>query len=279
MSGSGAPYKTLFRGKRSTGLSAGFYLPAPGRFPAMAVEGQTERTTMENQEGTSAVATRPGDEFTHAWAAFEAALAAKRHATMKVEQAKLRQTERINALPEADRADTSTLEAIASELMLEDLGSAAYGAICAVEVAFREMMAIPAPDPFALHLKLKAISDFDPPEAQYYLDRLIADAGSVSLQPAKAWVDRWRALGGDFGSMQRAGGTPTFTRGMVVDLDLWKPTDREHPLLAPHAWLIEPEHHAGAVKVLEGFLALVPGLQDSIRALVVPTIPAFVGEA
>lgn len=104
-----------------------------------------------------------------------------------------------------------------------------------------------------------------------------------SLDPiravAEAWVDRWRALGGDFGAVRRPGEPATATRGMLMALEYWKPTDRDNPRLAPHAWLTEKKHHAGAVKALEGMLELVPDLQDAVFDLVAPTIPGLREEA
>jgi hypothetical protein len=86
---------------------------------------------------------------------------------------------------------------------------------------------------------------------------------------ARAWVDRWRALGGDFGFIyNREGLIEGVTRGMLCGTDLWTDrTDRVHPKLEPHARLIEDGHHAGAVKVLEGLLMLVPGLREAVREI------------
>lgn len=143
--------------------------------------------------------------------------------------------------------------------------------------AFQAMMRMPAPTMLALFNKLEAMSDnpFDPSpwEDDGHVARILADAATLSLQPAKAWIDRWRALGGYFGYTRKKGEEPRLMRGMLICLDLWKPTDRDNPDLPPHAWLIEPEHHAGAVKVLDGLLELTPGLQEAVKAVAAVETP------
>jgi hypothetical protein len=46
---------------------------------------------------------------------------------------------------------------------------------------------------------------------------------------AGAWINRWRAIGGAFSYLYRKDEEPLLMRGMVVALDLWRPTDRDNP--------------------------------------------------
>jgi hypothetical protein len=86
------------------------------------------------------------------------------------------------------------------------------------------------------------------------------------LHVARAWADRWKALGGDFGlTYNNDGSVKGAHRGMICGADLWTPTDRGREDLRPHTWLTEDHHHEGAVKALEGLLELVPGLSDAVR--------------
>lgn len=83
---------------------------------------------------------------------------------------------------------------------------------------------------------------------------------------ALAWIDRWKALGGDFGRVQRDDGN-VVTLGRLIEPSLWHPTDRDRDDLPPHVWFVEPEHHVGGVKALEGLLTLSPALRDAVRAI------------
>lgn len=86
------------------------------------------------------------------------------------------------------------------------------------------------------------------------------------LRVARAWVDRWRALGGSFGFICDADGQPgQLHRGMPLDLDRWEPTDKGRDDIRFR--LIEEKHHAGAILALEGLMEMVPGLQDAVREI------------
>lgn len=95
------------------------------------------------------------------------------------------------------------------------------------------------------------------------------EGGEIALlHVAHAWVNRWKAAGGDFGVMWPAeGGKGTLMFGQC-EPHIWQPTDRPDGALAPHLCLTEPEHQAGAIKALEAMLALVPGLRDAVRDVV-----------
>jgi len=86
------------------------------------------------------------------------------------------------------------------------------------------------------------------------------------LRIARAWIDRWEALGGNFGLMYNRDGTPkSVLRGMLMAQELWTKPDEGRADLPPHTWLTDWERqHDGAVKVLEGLLVLVPGLRDAV---------------
>lgn len=47
----------------------------------------------------------------------------------------------------------------------------------------------------------------------------------------------------------------------------WEPTDKDNKKLAPHMWLVEEDHHFGAVKILEAMLVMVPGLREAIHEI------------
>jgi hypothetical protein len=88
------------------------------------------------------------------------------------------------------------------------------------------------------------------------------------LWVARAWMDRWKALGGNVGLSYDQEMKPVGVhRWMVADCDLWTPTDEGREDIPPHVWLYRDEHHDGAVKALEGLLAMVPGLQNAVREI------------
>jgi len=90
----------------------------------------------------------------------------------------------------------------------------------------------------------------------------------ATLHMARAWIDRWKAAGGDFGtSFNPDGSFRSLTRGMI-EPRFWTPTDEGNPKLEPHQWLTEQTHQRGAVKVLDSLLTLVPGLQDAVFEIV-----------
>ena len=96
---------------------------------------------------------------------------------------------------------------------------------------------------------------------------------TATLDMARAWIDRWKAAGGDFGrSFNPDGSLRGSTRGMS-EPRFWKPTDEGNPKLEPHQWLIEAAHQSGAVKILDSLLTLVPGLQDAVFEIVGAQLP------
>ena len=88
------------------------------------------------------------------------------------------------------------------------------------------------------------------------------------LLVARAWIDRWKALGGTFDlSFDKEGKVASLHRGMWVDPDYWKPSDSERDDLPPHVKLLIERHHEGAVKALEGLHEMLPDLQKAIKEL------------
>lgn len=84
---------------------------------------------------------------------------------------------------------------------------------------------------------------------------------------AKAWIDRWEALGGDFGMSYNSDGSE---RGMlrgIPEPSFWTPPAEQNPQLRPHEWIIEKSHHSGAVKLLGSLLTLVPGLENAVFSI------------
>lgn len=78
------------------------------------------------------------------------------------------------------------------------------------------------------------------------------------LHMATAWIDRWKALGGDFNFRLDKEGQPCgLLRGMTCMFENIEPTDRDREDIPPH--------HDGAVKALEGLLELCPGLREGVR--------------
>lgn len=226
---------------------------------------------MKNDRKTAG-AEAPSDTFPRAYLAWTEALSQHRAAKAAADEA----AEAIKTLPEDERIK---LEAVSEQTGVNTSDEALCESLNHANKCFDEMIRVEAPTAFALFQKLEAISQVPwanpADEAGYYLDRLMADAGTLSLQPAHAWIDRWRALGGTFGVIQRNNEPARPTRGMLVALEHWEPTDRSHPTLKPHTWLVDEKDHAGAVRVLEGLLDLQPGLEQAVFAVVGPTVPGL----
>lgn len=90
----------------------------------------------------------------------------------------------------------------------------------------------------------------------------------ATLNMARAWIDRWKAAGGNFGkSFNSDGSFRCLMRGMA-EPRFWTPTDEGNPKLEPHQWLVDAEYQRGAVKVLDSLLTLVPGLEDAVFEIV-----------
>jgi hypothetical protein len=88
------------------------------------------------------------------------------------------------------------------------------------------------------------------------------------LHMARAWIDRWKALGGSFGMVYTPDGRPdSLLRSMTMALETWDRPDKGREDIPPHTWIIEDRHHDGAVKVLEGLLELTPGLREAVREI------------
>ena len=122
-----------------------------------------------------------------------------------------------------------------------------------------------------MNAAIETVADTGSVDDQY---RVAFDSGSrcAMAHVARAWVDRWRALGGDFGLVWPGDGPERLTMGMIVDLDLWKPTDRQRGELEPYLCLEERSDHHGATRVLGGMLELVPGLREAVRDVVGPSV-------
>ncbi len=93
---------------------------------------------------------------------------------------------------------------------------------------------------------------------------------------ARAWIDRWRAAGGDFAVMARRDGAERVVLRGMAEPSIWVPTDGGNPALKPHEWLTEREHQDGARKVLDALLTLVPGLEAAVFEIVGPGVLASV---
>lgn len=100
------------------------------------------------------------------------------------------------------------------------------------------------------------------------------DAGRKSaeqvayLHLARAWIDRWEALGGYFGLRYDRDLRPDgVMRGMLCGTDNWTQTDEGREDIPPHTWIVRNEDHSGAVRALEGLLELCPGLRDAVREI------------
>jgi hypothetical protein len=89
------------------------------------------------------------------------------------------------------------------------------------------------------------------------------------LWVARAWLDRWKALGGNVGLTYDGDLNPIGVhRGMVADPDFWTHrTDEGRDDIPPHVWLYRDGHHEGAYKALEGLLVMVPGLKDAVSEI------------
>lgn len=86
------------------------------------------------------------------------------------------------------------------------------------------------------------------------------------LYVARAWVDRWKALGGNFDLRLNQYGQPvSLSRGMICDPDIWTRIDQDREDLPPHVRLIKDHQHEGAVKALEGLLEITPGLKEAVK--------------
>lgn len=137
----------------------------------------------------------------------------------------------------------------------------------------RLLLAAPAAVLVAAVSAVSAVAGEEPAEADTFTrEEYDADCTSAAevayLYMARAWVDRWKALGGDFGlSFNNDGTVRGVLRGMICGADLWAPTDQGREDIRPHTWLTREEHHDGAVKALEGLLELVPGLREAVREI------------
>ena len=88
------------------------------------------------------------------------------------------------------------------------------------------------------------------------------------LTVARAWIDRWKAVGGHFGLAYNPDGS---VRGVMMgkaEPRFWTPTDEGNVSLPPHMWIVEEQHQRGAAKALEGILELVPELSDTVLEIV-----------
>jgi hypothetical protein len=95
------------------------------------------------------------------------------------------------------------------------------------------------------------------------------EGGEIALlHTAQAWVNRWKAAGGDFSIMWPVEGGKGVLMFGQCEPHVWQPTDEAGGALAPHLCLTEPEHQAGAIKALEALLHLVPGLREAVRDVV-----------
>jgi hypothetical protein len=130
---------------------------------------------------------------------------------------------------------------------------------------------VPAPDYAALVTKLEmafrrceGFGFFDD-----YQAAILADLKRLDplRQTAEAWIDRWCALGGDFGIIYDSKSQPLGVgRGIPMSY-IWTPPAEHNPALRPHEWIIDPADHTGAVKMLESLLTLIPNLQDTVLSV------------
>lgn len=92
------------------------------------------------------------------------------------------------------------LAEIGQRLNLGDLGAAAFETMCAADQALEALLAVPAGTMADLFEKLHALRyagwETVAGDKPLYLDRLLADAGGLTLQFAHVWLERWTSRGG-----------------------------------------------------------------------------------
>lgn len=141
--------------------------------------------------------------------------------------------------------------------------------------AVAAILALPATTP-AQALRKIELSMFDDTMVLANVDfpTVLAEARSVILvdaerrerpsspglhSVAQAWLDRWNAIGGVIGEEQDGRGFSGLPMPYV-----WTPPETHNPKLRPHEWIMRQDDHAGAAKMLESPLTLVPGLSDAV---------------
>jgi hypothetical protein len=84
---------------------------------------------------------------------------------------------------------------------------------------------------------------------------------------ARAWIDRFKALGGQFGLCQHLD-SPRLRAGIgLPEPYVWEPPAEQNPGLEPHEHITDPADHQGAVKALLGLLTLCPQLRAVVYQL------------
>lgn len=89
---------------------------------------------------------------------------------------------------------------------------------------------------------------------------------------AEAWINRWCALGGSFGRILNADGSPqSACRGIPMSYTwnppTWEVAEAMTPALRPHEQIVERKHFDGAHRMLESLLTLIPGLAGTVQAI------------
>lgn len=154
-----------------------------------------DSTRHPTTEGFPSSGPLPDGPFASAYGAFGKARTAFIEAKTKVEEAQLQQAAAVAALPDDQRADMAQLEVIADKCFINELGNDLFERMNEADQALDAMMRIEAPTSFALFLKLEAFANC-PWDHGNFIDRLTADAGNISLQFAKMWLERWKSHGG-----------------------------------------------------------------------------------
>lgn len=135
--------------------------------------------------------------------------------------------------------------------------------------SFNEMMGTAPTNTADLALKVQA-SRIVREGAEYSdedISSVICDLRGLSSpmqDMATAWIDRWQALGGSFGTTHDRDGLNGRAGRMIPMSYVWTPPEQHNPALRPHEWIMEEADHTGAAKMLESLLTLVPGLKQAV---------------
>jgi hypothetical protein len=129
-----------------------------------------------------------------------------------------------------------------------------------------------APAATALIALPAAISAQDGAPVAYTREEFEAGCKSAAqvayFHMARAWIDRWEALGGYFSLRYDRDQKPNgIMRGMLCGTDNWTQTDEGREDIPPHARIVRNEDHSGAIRALEGLLELCPGMRDAVREI------------
>jgi hypothetical protein len=207
---------------------------------------------MTNEHGKCAVALVPGDPFTLAYADFIQA-----------------RTAFVEKCPDATQFE---------------MGDEGYDLMVKGSDALDAMMRIEAPSMFALFLKLQAIGECPWPwSIGDYQARLTADAALLSMQFAKAWLQRWTGHGGhviidSLNDNKLAIFKPAYSLSTDAATDAAVTDQIEVPESVRDArrqWLAP--FYDGKMRELEEIMDAVPGAIAAVKAIVAENPAAGLG--